>query len=514
VEALEALLALLLLAAPFAWFFAWRRKRRRDHREIVSRVEARSAEERKDDEAQRATDLWLSIRESFPFLATPKVADLSGDAIHQAVVETLASIPSLGTFHSLPAPLLPAVERRRHLYVCGKTGAGKTTYLEHLVVPDLAFGRGLSVLGPEGDLFRRLLSFIPPGREDDLVYFAPGVEDNPLSWNPLAVEAGDEKARAAEDLFTIFKRSLADDLGPRMEPILQNAFAALTGYPGATFFDVGRLLSDALFRRQATETADPYVRAFWRETYPRFPEGASLPILSRLDQFLRPPAVRQALCRSVSSFSFRDVVMQKKILMVDLSGLSEESRTLMGQMVLSKFALELLRRERAGGGEDFFLSCDEFQSFAGSNEVLWRELLSRGRKYGLCLVLASQFPGQLPASLQAEIFGNVNSLVAFALGRKDADAVRRELLVKRERKGEVKIEPVEAEEISTLPVGEAVAKFAGGRAVHVKMPAPLRASDMRAEGVKQKSWERYRREEKESAPSLPAAPREPESFLE
>jgi Type IV secretion-system coupling protein DNA-binding domain len=518
VEVLQGLVALLVVLSPIAWWFvAWQRKRHREHEEIVRRVDAHAAEEGRVDEAQDATDLWLEIQESFPFVPTPKVPDLSGESIREAILRTLTSYPSLGTFGSLPAPILPAAARRRHLYVCGKTGAGKTTYLEHLVVSDLCFGRGVAVLGPEGDLFRRLLSFLPPGREKDLVYFAPGSAESPLSFNPLAVEEGDDQAKAAEDLFTIFKRSLADDLGPRMEPILQNAFAALTGREGATFWDVRRIVLDPLFRREVTENSDPYVRSFWRETYPRFPEGAALPILSRLDQFLRPPTIRRTICRSRSSFSFREIIREKRVLFVDLSGLSEENRLLLGQMVLSKFALELIRRERAGrDDEDFFLHCDEFQSFAGVSEALWRELLSRGRKYGLALVLANQYPGQLPPSLQAEIFGNVNSLVAFALGRKDADAVRKELLVKREKKGEVKVEPVEAEEISELPVGKAIAKLAGGRAVRLTMPPPLRLNEKRAERAMRESWERYRSAEADSGPDAgePATVKEPESFLE
>lgn len=514
-ETLKGLLALLVVVSPFAWWFvAWERKRRRDHQEIVSRVEARAREEERVDDAQDATDLWLEIQESFPFVPTPAVPDLSGEGIREAIVRTLAGFPSLGTFGSLPAPLLPPKERRRHLYVSGKTGAGKSTYLEHLILSDMAAGRGVAVLGPEGDFFRRLLSLIPPGRESDLIYFAPGTSDCPLSWNPLALE-GDDQAKAAEDLFTIFKRTLADDLGPRMEPILQNAFAALVGREGATFWDVRRIVTDPLFRREATESADPYVRSFWRDTYPRFPEGAALPILSRLDQFLRPPTVRRAICRKESSFSFRRVLREKKILFVDLSGLSEETRLLLGQMVLSKFALELIRRERgASDAEDFYLHCDEFQSFAGVSEGLWRELLSRGRKYGLALTLANQYPGQLPVPLQQEIFGNVNSLVAFALGRKDADAVRKELLVRRVSKGEEKIEPVPAESLLELPVGRAIAKYGGGRAVRLSMPRPLRASNKQTERIMRESWQKYQRPEEPSDQGEPLVAKEPESFLE
>jgi len=498
-------------------FVSWNLKRRRDHEEILSRVKERRELAEEEIDARSATAAWLAIRDYFPFLQTPKVETLSGEAIREAIVRTLLSHPHLGTFdRSLPAPLLPAEERRRHLYVVGKTGSGKTTFLEHLLLSDLTAGRGVGVVGPEGDLFLRLLALLPKERVGDLVYFAPGNSASPLSFNPLLIEEGEDQSKAAEDLFTIFKRTLDDNLGPRMEPILQNAFAALVGREPRTFWDVRRILSDAAFRREVTEKADPYVRDFWRDTYPRFPEGAALPILSRLDQFLRPPTIRHSLCRPLSSFSFRKILGGRKILFVNLSGLSEEGRLLLGQMILSKFQLELMRRERGGGeAPDFFLYCDEFQSFAGSSEGVWRELLSRGRKYGLALTLANQYPGQLPTALQAEIFGNVNSLISFALGRKDAEVVRKELLVKREKKDGVKIEPIEGETLLELPVGDAVAKLAGGRAVRLSFSPPLKAREAEGERVARLSWERYPAPET-PPPESERMPQiaEPESFLE
>ncbi|HXO20934.1 MAG TPA: type IV secretion system DNA-binding domain-containing protein [Thermoanaerobaculia bacterium] len=514
---------LAILALPVYLVVAFVRlhlKRRREHREIVRAVEVEARKDEAKLEAEDATAFWLEFKDYFPFVPTPSVPEISGESIRRAIVETLRATPSLGSFDGFPAPLLPSEERRRHLYVVGKTGSGKTTYLEHLIVRDLLEGRGVAVIAPEGELFRdRLLPLLPQRREEDLLYFAPGDPECPLAFNPFALEEGDEPARAAEDLFTIFKRTLRDDLGPRMQPILQNAFAALTGRVGATFFDVRRLLLEPLFRTEVARTIeDRYVREFWRETYPRFPEGAALPILSRLDQFLRPPAVRRALTSPIPSFSLREVLRDGKVLFVDLSGLSEETRLLLGQMVLSKFQLELIRRERTKErASTFYLYTDEFQTISGESEGVWRELLSRGRKYGLALTLANQYPGQLPTTLQAEIFGNVNSLVAFALGAKDAGVVRRELLRKRvdEKKGE-RVEPIAAEELLELPVGVGWAKFAGGRAVRIEIPPPLRVSGRGAASrAIRASWKRYG--VATPPPTEAAAPprvEEPESFLE
>jgi hypothetical protein len=332
---------------------------------------------------------------------------------------------------------------------------------------------------------------MPASRRSDVIYFAPGDPACPLTFNPLSVEEGDDSLRAAEDLFTIFKRALSgDELGPRMQPILQNAFAVLVGRPDATLWDVKRLLTDPAFRdRIVTTTADPYIREFWETTFPRFAKGADLPLLTRLDHFLRPPAVRRCLCHPVSSFSIRAALREGKVLLLDLFGLSEETRAVVGQMLLSKFQIELMRRELSGGSPPtFFLYCDEFQTFAGFAEGVWRELLSRGRKYGLALTLAHQFPAQLPGALQEEIFGNVNSMVSFGLGSKDAQVMRKEFLTM----GDKGVVPLPVEELLELGVGEAYAKLAGGKAVKLSMPAPVQVGSFaESREVISQSWVRY-----------------------
>lgn len=520
-------LSLLVLSLPFLFalfvagsFAAFLIRRKREHREIVLAAEERDEELEEKEDAQEATFLWLAIKEHFPYLPTPRPPALSAEEIRAAIAETLSSVPSLGTFgNRLPAPGLPESERRRHLYVVGKTGSGKTTFLEHLVAADLDAGRGLAVIGPEGELFQRLLSFVPEKRHGEVVYFAPGNPECPLSWNPLQVEAGDDRARAAEDLFTVFRRSLSDDsLGPRMEPILQNGFAALTGRANATLWDLKRLLEDPPFRDEvAYSTEDPYVRSFWLETFPRYPKGADLPVLNRLDHFLRPSAVRRTIASPESSFSIREILGKGGILFLDLYGLGEETRLLLGQMILSKFGLELLRRELSGTpAETFFLYCDEIQATAGLAEGVWRELLSRGRKYGLALTLANQYPAQLPQGLRDEIFGNVNSLVAFSLGAKDTELVRKELLGRTEDKKGVRLEAIPREELLSLRVGEAYAKLAGGHAVKLSIPSPRRvAGTKKAETLIRESWERFRVSRPASEPpQAKPAVREPESFLE
>jgi len=485
----------------------------RTNREI-RKLSERYRESSDEETARGLAAIWLRLRDSVPYVPTPEVADYSPGAIAQAVARTLGSLPLLGTWAEgadLPVPLPPERERRRHLYIVGKTGAGKTTLLSHLVGLDLGEGRGVGVVSPEGEIFRERLLPLAQNRRDELVYFAPGDPGNRITFNPLAVEEGDDPARSAEDLFTIFRRTIGDEIGPRSTPILQNAFAALVGREEATLADLKRLLGDEVYREEvAFESKDEYVRSFLLDTFPRFPKGAELPLVSRLDAFLRPPSIRRTLCRASSTLSIREIVREGKVLYVDLSGLSEEARLLLGQMLLSKFGIELLRRERGASRRPFYLYADEFQTFGGQAPGTWRELLSRGRKYGLGLTLANQYPAQLPLSLQDEIFGNVASLVSFTLGAKDAQVVRRELLVRNMRPdGEVVIEPIEASELLELRRGEAIARLAGGKAIRVRTPPPAKLDTRGVEALIRHSWSFYGapEEQREDEKGEAAAPR-------
>jgi DNA helicase HerA-like ATPase len=491
----QPLVLVLLAAAGGAVILIRYRQNRSDE----NRREA-DREAYQERQSERTKEIFLDeVNCYFPFLTEPFQERVSnGEAPEDALLNALYDVPATDigtTMYGLPARL-PLAERTRHLYVVGKTGSGKTSLLLRLIQDDLETGRGLCVVAPEAELFRDwLLPMVPEERADSVVYFAPGQLDNPVTFNPLALEPGDDRGRATGELLSIFRSALGDaELGARMTPILGNIFSVLVNRPDSTLWDVPRLLVDAAFREEAAKgTNDPYLREFWLHTYPSYPKGAHLPILNRLDQFLRPESVRQALCHPVSTLAIRRALSSRGILFFDLSRLDPGSMLLIGQMLLSKFQLELMRREEVPETEraPFHLYADEFQTFAGVAEGTWRELLSRGRRYGVALTLAHQHPSQLPRGLQDEILGNVASIVAFGLSAKDAEVVRKELLELPAVNEPAR--PIDRERVLRLRVGEAVARLGGGNfAIPLKGSSPLeKPAQVRGQQIVARSWKRF-----------------------
>lgn len=223
--------------------------------------------------AQQFTEHWLELKKRYPYLRTPHLDNPTSEAIAEAVVKELNRYDSYGKEigSNLNVPALPYKHRLRHMWIVGKTGSGKTTFLEHQIYSDLLSDAGVGVIAPEGELFTdRLLPLVAAveledERKRDLVYFAPGDPANTLTLNPLSIDDGTDPIRAAEDMYTIFSRLFGEEgLGARMQPVLQNSFAALVGRPGATLIDVKRLLTDDDFRDEVSRgVADEYVREFW-----------------------------------------------------------------------------------------------------------------------------------------------------------------------------------------------------------------------------------------------------------
>lgn len=351
--------------------------------------------------------------------------------------------------------------RQRHLYIVGKSGSGKTNLLRNLIFQDLAEGAGLGVVAPEAEMLtEELLPYIPDHRLEDVIYFDPADSQCPVSFNPLALDPGEDLDTKVDENLTIFQR-VVGATGPRMEEILRQALYTLTGRPGATLLDIERLLdrSDSGFRNEVIRSADEAVAHFWRDIYPSFPKDAHLPITNRLGRFIRPAPVRRILCHGGASLNFREAMDQGRIMLFNLSDgiLGEQTSQLLGQLVVSKFQLATMSRatQPKAARRQFYLYLDEFQTFVGTAASSYERLLQRARKYRLGLVLAHQQTGQLPAELLKEIMGNVSTSICFLVSREDAQKFSKELVTLYDGA----VVNIPAEEILRLKVGEAWCKI-------------------------------------------------------
>jgi hypothetical protein len=357
---------------------------------------------------------------------------------------------------------LPYSWRDRHVYSVGRSGSGKTNLIRTAFLSDIANGCGVGVLAPEAELLtEEILPYIPEDRIDDVVYINPADTQQPIPFNPLQLDPGEDIDLRVDDNVTIFKR-LMGDTGPRMDEILRQTFYALLERPGSTLLDIERLLvrNDASFRQEVIKTTrDEQTAYFFESIYPSYPKDAHLPITTRIGRLVRPRIVRTLLCHPGKSFNFREAMDEGKILLFNLSDgvLGEQTSQLLGQLIVAKIQMAVMSRvdTPAAARRPFYLYLDEFQTWAGVSENSYSLLLSRARKYRLGLWLAHQQTGQLSGDLLREILGNVSTMVVFNVSHADATNLCHEFTM--DMGGSV--ESLPEGELLRLKVGEAIGKI-------------------------------------------------------
>jgi hypothetical protein len=322
--------------------------------------------------------------------------------------------------------MLDTDERRRHLYIVGQTGTGKSTLLLNLIEQDLAAGEGLALLDPHGDLAEAVLLRVPRARTNDLVYVNPADLERPIGFNPLSQVRDDLKPIVADGIVSAFRHVWADSWGHRLDYILTNAVRALLDTPGATLLMLPRLLIDDAFRARIVEhyVADPVVRSFWVNEYAgystSFRTEAIAPIQNKIGKILMVPSLRNILAQPRSTITMRRLMDERAIVVCNLAkgGLGESTAHLLGALLTTSLAQAALSRADTPASERtvFHFYADEFQSFATDSFAL---ILSEARKYGLTLTLAHQYLNQLPDQLRSAVFGNAGSIVACRAGAED-----------------------------------------------------------------------------------------------
>lgn len=324
-------------------------------------------------------------------------------------------------------------DRRRHMYIIGKSGTGKSTLIANMAINDMRHGEGLAVIDPHGDLSENLLDYIPSFRINDVAYLDAAIANKrPFRMNLLEVKHPEHAELVASGIVSIFQKLYGYSWGPRLEYILRNTILTLVARPNSTLVDVPRLLTNTKFRNKVVKNLkDPVLTNFWNKEFAkmsdRLQSEAVAPILNKVGQFVSSPTIRQIIGFPSSTIDLEDAMNQGKIIILNLSQgrLGEDNAALLGAMLITKIQLAAMNRASIPEAErrDFYLYIDEFQNFATTSFV---KILSEARKYHLNLTLANQYIGQVPEEVQSAIFGNIGTLISFLVGAEDAEVLERE----------------------------------------------------------------------------------------
>lgn len=321
---------------------------------------------------------------------------------------------------------LKRADRRRHMYVIGKTGTGKSTLLANMAINDLKNNEGLCVIDPHGDLVETLLDYIPSRRINDVIYFDPADPERTVQINLFEGENVVHRELIASGIISIFQKLYEYSWGPRLEYILRNALLTLLKSDSAKLSDILELLTNRSFRDKYIEKLDdPILRGFWVDEFNKMQDRqrteSIASILNKVGQFVSSPLIRNVVNAQKSSFSIEEIMDQGKILLVNLSQgkLGEDNAALLGAMMITKIQLAAMARVHTEEERrrDFYLYVDEFQNFATEAFI---KILSEARKYRLNLILANQYIAQIPEDVQKAIFGNCGSMASFVMGADDA----------------------------------------------------------------------------------------------
>jgi hypothetical protein len=325
---------------------------------------------------------------------------------------------------------ISADDRRRHMYIPGQTGTGKSTLILNLAVEDMLAGRGIAVLDPHGELTQAILERVPASRVDDVVLVDPTDREMPVGFNFLECTDEDEQYQVAESfiglLYQLFDPQRTGIIGPRFEHAARNALLTAMASQGTTLVEVVRVLTDPGFARALLPNVrDPMVRRYWTDQIAStsdFHRSEVLDyIVSKFSPFVHNPLVRNIIGQSESTFSLRQIMDEGKILLVNLAQgrLGQKLSTFLGMVLVPRLLFAAMSRMDMPEHErrDFGVFVDEFQQYATPAFV---DVLSGARKYRLNLVMANQHSGQLHEDIRQAIFGNVGTLIAMRAGIQDA----------------------------------------------------------------------------------------------
>jgi len=402
-------------------------------------------------------------------------------------------------------------DRLRHFYIIGQTGTGKTTLLTNMIAQDIAQGEGVCMIDPHGTDIAHVLSVIPEERFDDVIYFDPGYTKRVMALNMLEYDLNNpqQKTFVVNELFSIFQKlygAVPESMGPMFEQYFRNATMLVLEDPesGNTLLDVSRVLSDARFRDlKLSRCTNPVVSQFWKDIASKAGGESALAnivpyITSKFDVFLSNEIMRPIIAQPKSSFDFRQIMDERKILLVNLAKgrLGDINSNLIGLIIVGKILMAALSRVDMAGKDvaPFYLYIDEFQNVTTDSIAI---ILSEARKYKLSLTIAHQFIAQLGEKIRDAVFGNVGSIAAFRVGADDADYLEKQF------------EPVfSAHDLINLDNRNAYLKLLingkPAKPFNIETLAPAEGNQERIEQLKELSYSKYGREREEVEQSIRA----------
>ena len=324
-------------------------------------------------------------------------------------------------------------DRRRHVYIIGKSGVGKSKLLELLVRQDVAHGKGLCFMDPHGDVIESLLDFIPENRIDDVVIIDPSDFHYPVSFNPLNNVDPTLKHQFTQGLIEVMEKQFGANWTPRLEHVFRFTTLALLDYPHATMRGMILMLTDRNYRQKVVEyIEDDMVKRFWAIEFAdwseKFDTDAIIPLVNKLGQFLSDPMLRNIFGQKQNKINFEELMNGQKIVFINLSKgrLGEENSSFFGSMFITKIKqagmarASILEKDRL----DFYLYVDEFHNVVTET---FENMMSEARKYGICLTIAHQYVGQLLPRVQQAVLGNTGTLIIFRVGGEDATKLEPEM---------------------------------------------------------------------------------------
>ena len=370
--------------------------------------------------------LWLGARKAPPPVNMPQDGIVLGRAVYRGE-ETIVK--------------MKRSDRRRHLYTIGRSGSGKSVFIQNLAIQDIQNGEGVCVIDPHGDFVEYVMQHIPKERIDDVIYFNPADTDRPIGLNMLEVKTEEQKDFATQEMIAIFYKMVTDPsmIGPMFEHNMRNVMLTLmsdTANPG-TVAEIPRMFTDDSFvKKYLKTTKDPVVRSFWEKEMAKtsdFHKSEMLGyLISKVGRFVENEMIRNIIGQSHSGFNFREIMDKKKILLVNLSKgqVGEINANLLGMIIVSKLQMAALERATMPEEQrnDFYLYIDEFQNFITDSIAT---ILSEARKYRLELIIANQYLNQLvdnkgSKAVRDAVLANAGTVVAFRIGTDDAEVLSKE----------------------------------------------------------------------------------------